>query len=100
MPTLIFSPRKGEVIKEEGDKRTRSEKQQALKQIHKEKFSNPFWQSEAIKFIKWKIKEFESRGNYNKAAIYRAKLKGKHGRVRKSASKLRPNRVDQSGING
>jgi hypothetical protein len=62
------------------DDRPREQKQAELKKIGKfqrlQRLLNPLVNIERRKFIQWKIKQFESRGNERKARIYRLKLKG------------------------
>lgn len=62
------------------DDRPREQKQAELKRHSKynrlQRLLNPIFNTERNKFIRWKIKQFESRGNENKASIYRLKLKG------------------------
>ena len=68
------------VLAGQRDQRSREEKQTELKRISKfqrlQRLLNPIFNIERRKFIRWKIKQFESRGNENKAKIYRMKLKG------------------------
>lgn len=62
------------------DERPREQKQAELKRNSKigrlQRLLNPIFNTERKKFIRWKIKQYESKGNENKASIYRMKLKG------------------------
>lgn len=49
------------------------------KEESKQKWFSPFWEGEAIKVIKSKIKHYKETGNARKLDIYTRKLKGKHG---------------------
>lgn len=68
------------VLAGERDDRPREVKQAELKRHSKisrlQRLLDPIFNTERKKFIRWKIKQFESRGNENKARIYRLKLKG------------------------
>lgn len=66
--------RKGETLPDPNDKRSRSEKQKALKSVSKEKWYNSFWKSEARKRCEERLVHYESKGNLRKADIYRRKL--------------------------
>ena len=67
--------RKGETVANPNDRRTRQEKQNALKVIHNEnRWFNGFWKSEATKINEEKLSKFESTGNKRMIDIYRRKL--------------------------
>ena len=64
----------------ERDERPRWEKQAELRRNRKisrlERLLSPIFNTERKKYIKWKIAQYKSRGNLNKARIYELKLKG------------------------
>lgn len=66
--------RKGEILPDANDKRTRSEKQKKLKVDRKVSWFTSFWKSEARKVCEERLKHYEETGNEWKAQIYRSKL--------------------------
>ena len=66
--------RKRETLPNPNDKRTRDEKQKALKVAKKQGWFSSFWKSEARKRNEERLAHYTSTGNIRKADIYRRKL--------------------------
>lgn len=68
------------VLEGSRDNRPRADKQAELKRNNKysrlQRLLDPIFNRKRKAFIRWKIAQFESRENLNKARIYKLKLKG------------------------